>query len=84
MRRRNRPGSETERAVRSPVVVVVLPGRRDRHGIAESAKDLQSQALVTESAVEALGVAVVPGTAGLAWRAPRRRRDRAKLEARWQ
>jgi hypothetical protein len=47
------------------VVVVVLPGCRDRPGIAEAVEDLQSQALVTEATVKALGVAVLPGAAGL-------------------
>jgi len=47
------------------VVVVVLPGCRDRPGIAEAVEDLQVQALVTEATVKALGVAVLPGTARL-------------------
>ena len=47
------------------MVVVVLPGCRDRPGIAEAVEDLQSQALVTEATVKALGVAVLPGTARL-------------------
>jgi len=58
-------GLKTERAVRPPVVVVVLPGCRDRPGIAEAVEDLQGQALVTEATVKALGVAVLPGAAGL-------------------
>jgi hypothetical protein len=56
---------KTKRAVRPPVVVVVLPGCRDRPGVAEAVEDLQGQALVTESAVEALGEAVLPGATGL-------------------
>jgi hypothetical protein len=51
--------------VRPPVVVVVLPGCRDRPGVAEAVEDLQSQALVTKSAVEAIGEAVLPGATGL-------------------
>ncbi len=47
------------------MVVVVLPDRRDRPGIAKPVEDLQGQALVTESPVEALGVAVLPRAAGL-------------------
>ncbi len=45
------------------MVVVVLPGRRDRPGIAEGVEDQHDQALVTESTVEALGVAVLPRAA---------------------
>ena len=47
------------------MVVVVLPGSRDRPGIVESVEDLLGQALVTESAVKALGEAVLPGAARL-------------------
>ncbi len=66
------------------MVVVSLGARRDRPGVVESVEDLLGEARVPESAVEALGEAVLPGATGLAWRASRRRRDRAKLEARWQ
>ena len=58
-------GLKTKRAVRPPVVVVFLRGRRDRPGVVESVKDLLGEALVTESAVEALGEAVLPGATGL-------------------
>jgi len=47
------------------VVVFVLSSRRDRPGIAKAVEDLQSQALVTEATVEALGVTVLPGNGGL-------------------
>jgi hypothetical protein len=47
------------------VVVVVRPGNRDRLGIPEAFKALQSQALVTELTVEALGVAVLASATGL-------------------
>ena len=47
------------------MVVVFLRGRRDRPGVVESVKDLLGEALVTESAVEALGEAVLPGATGL-------------------
>ncbi len=47
------------------MVVVVLRGRRDCPGVAESVEDLLGEALVTESAVEALGEAVLPRATGL-------------------
>ncbi len=46
------------------MVVVVLPGCRDRSGVAEAVKDLQGEALVSKSSVDALGEAVLPRTAG--------------------
>jgi len=51
--------------VRPPVVVVFLGVCRDYPGIAEAVEDVQGQALVTEATVKALGVAVLPGAAGL-------------------
>ncbi len=60
------------------MVVVILPGCRDRPGVAEAVEDLQSQALVTESTVEALGEAVLPGATGL----DAERRDADAIEPR--
>ena len=47
------------------MVAVVLPGCRYRPGVVESVEDVLGKALVTESTVEALGEAVLPGATGL-------------------
>ena len=54
-------GLKTKRAMRPPVVVVFLRGRRDRPGVVESVADILGEALVTESAMQVLGETVVPG-----------------------
>ena len=46
-------GLKTERAMRPPVVVVVLPASGDHPRVTEATNNLQCQALVTESNVEA-------------------------------
>ena len=58
-------GLKAERAVRPSVVVIVLPSRRDRPGVAKAIEDLEGEALVTEASVEALSEAVLPGATGL-------------------
>ena len=46
------------------MVVVVLAVRRDCPGVVESVENLLGEAFVAESAVAALGVAVLPGAPG--------------------
>ncbi len=49
------------------MIVVVLPGWRDRPGIAEAVEGLKGQDLVTEATVKALGIAVLSGLPSSTW-----------------